>query len=85
MAKKKPGLTGRRKARKAQERTEKTAKLGSGKRFAAVEKSVAKGLKKSSIRPGQTREEAAEGIAAAIGRKKFGKGKFQKLAAKGRK
>ncbi len=85
MGKKRVGLKERRKLRKAQEKTEKTTKLGTGKRFAAVEKSVAKGLKASSIRAGQTREEAAAGIAAAAGRKKFGKSRFQKLAAKGRK
>ena len=50
------------------------AKLGSGARFAKLESSIAK---KGGVRnPGA--------VAAAIGRKKFGKAKFQKLAAKGK-
>ena len=52
----------------------KKPKLGSGKRFAALKASLAK-------KPGITDPGA---LAAAIGRKKFGKKKFQKLAAKGR-
>ena len=48
-------------------------KLGSGARFKAVEKSAAKS---------GARDPAA--VAAAVGRKKYGKAKFQKLAAKGR-
>lgn len=49
-------------------------KLGSGGRFAQLKsKLAAKGAKN----PG--------GLAAAIGRKKYGKKKFQKLAAKGKK
>jgi len=50
------------------------AKLGSGKRFAALESKLAK-------QPGVTNPAA---LAAAIGRKKYGKKKFQKLAAKGK-
>jgi len=50
-------------------------KLGSGKRFAALEKKIAA--------RGGVRDPGA--VAAAIGRKKYGKKKFQKLAAKGRK
>ena len=51
------------------------AKLGSGKRFAALKKSI---TKKGGVRdPGA--------VAASIGRKKYGKKRFQALAAKGRK
>ena len=52
----------------------KKPKLGSGARFAKLESSIAS---KDNVRnPGA--------VAAAIGRKKFGKAKFQKLAAKGK-
>ena len=49
------------------------AKLGSGARFKALKKSIAS--------KGEVRDPGA--VAAAIGRKKYGKAKFQKLAAKG--
>lgn len=49
------------------------AKLGSGQRFKALEKK----LERKGVRdPGA--------LAASIGRKKFGKKKFQALAAKGK-
>lgn len=49
------------------------AKLGSGARFKALSKKLAKkGVKDPKA------------LAAAIGRKKFGKKRFQKLAAKGK-
>ena len=48
-------------------------KLGSGKRFQALENKLEK---KGAKSPGA--------LAAYIGRKKYGKGKFQSLAAKGR-
>ena len=64
----------RKRLRKRQQKVQKTAKLGSGARFAAV---------KASAKAGGARDPGA--VAAAIGRKKFGKKKFQKLAAKGRK
>jgi hypothetical protein len=48
-------------------------KLGSGKRFASLKKKLAK---KGVEDPGA--------LAASIGRKKFGKGRFQKLAARAR-
>lgn len=49
-------------------------KLGSGKRF----KDLSSKLKKQGVKnPG--------GLAASIGRKKYGKKKFQKMAAAGRK
>lgn len=44
------------------------AKLGSGRRFKALEKKV-----------------GSPALAAAIGRKKYGKEKFQQLALKGKK
>lgn len=50
----------------------KKPKLGTGKRFAALTKSLA--VKKA---------EDPAALAAYIGRKKFGKKKFKKLAAKG--
>lgn len=49
-------------------------KLGSGKRFAALKGNLAT---KGAKNPGA--------LAAYIGRKKYGKKKFQKLAAKGKK
>lgn len=49
-------------------------KLGSGKRFDRLESSVAK--------KGNVRDPGA--VAAAIGRDKYGKGKFQRLGARGR-
>lgn len=50
------------------------AKLGSGKRFAALKAKLARRGVRS---PG--------GLAASIGRKKYGKKRFQKLASRGRK
>jgi hypothetical protein len=47
-------------------------KLGSGARFKKVAKSAGGGKKGAAV-------------AASIGRKKFGKAKFQAMAAKGRK
>ena len=49
--------------------------LGTGKRFAAVERSVAKSGKVSN----------PAAVAAAIGRKKYGPAKFAALSAKGRR
>lgn len=51
------------------------AKLGSGARFKALASSIAK---KGGVRN-------PKAVAAAIGRKKYGKAKFQRLAAAGRK
>ena len=51
----------------------KMPKLGSGARFKALEKKIAA--------KGDVRDPGA--VAAAIGRKKYGKAKFQKLAKKG--
>ena len=51
----------------------KSMKLGGGGRFAKLEKSL----------KGKVSDPAA--VAASIGRKKYGKAKFQKMAAKGRK
>jgi hypothetical protein len=55
--------------------TTKKAKLGSGKRF----KSLVKKIKKK----GNISDPAA--LAAYIGRKKYGKKRFQQMATKGRK
>lgn len=52
----------------------KKAKLGSGKRF----KSLSKSLAKKGVRD-------SDALAASIGRKKFGKKKMAKMAAAGRK
>lgn len=54
----------------------KKPKLGSGERFKALSSKIQKAGKS---------EDAAKAIAAAIGRKKYGKSKFQKMAAAGRK
>ena len=55
---------------------EKKPPLGTGERFDALVKSMTdKGMP----------EERAKRIAAAVGRKKYGKAKFQKMAAKGKK
>lgn len=64
----------RKKLAAKQKKTQKTAKLGSGARFKALEKSIAAGGAKN---PGA--------VAAAIGRKKFGAKKLGKLSARGRK
>lgn len=52
------------------------AKLGSGARFKALTEKIKKQGKS---------EESAKAIAAAVGRKKYGKEKFQAMAAKGKK
>jgi hypothetical protein len=70
----KASLGKRRAARKGYEKAVKTSKPGEGKRFAALAKSAA---------AGGARNPAA--VAAAIGRKKYGKKKFARMAAKGRK
>jgi len=50
-------------------------KLGSGKRFSNLKKQLSR----------QKGIEHPEALAASIGRKKYGKKKFQKIAAKGKK
>lgn len=70
----KASLSTRRKLRKEQKRVQKTAKLGSGARFKAVVKSAKAGGAKNP-----------EAVAAAVGRKKLGKTRFQSLAKKGKK
>ena len=67
-------LKTRRAARKAQKVVQKTATLGSGKRFKAVERAAKAG---GARNPGA--------VAAAVGRKKFGPKKFAKLSATGRR
>lgn len=54
----------------------KMPKLGSGERFKALSSKIQKAGKS---------KDAADAIAASIGRKKWGKKKFQKLATKGKK
>jgi len=54
----------------------KKPKLGSGKRFKALTSKLEKSGKSAK---------SAAAIAASIGRKKYGKKKFAKLASKGRK
>jgi len=61
----------------AKRKKKKKPKLGSGKRFENVSKSI----QKSSGKP----KKVADAIAASIGRKKYGKRKFASLSAKGRK
>lgn len=53
-------------------------KLGSGKRFSKLKGSLAR-------RRGKGKVSSPGGLAAYIGRKKYGKARFQKMAAKGRK
>lgn len=60
--------------RAKQKKVQKTSKLGSGKRFAALEASIAAGGAKNPA-----------AVAAAIGRKKYGAKKMTKMAVKGRK
>lgn len=56
----------------------KKPKLGSGKRFSKLKRSFA-------ARRGKKKVSSPGGLAAYIGRKKYGKKRFQKLASKGRK
>jgi hypothetical protein len=71
---KKAPLATRVATRKKAEKVEKTAKLGSGARFKAVEASAkASGAKNPAA------------VAAAIGRKKYGAKKMESMAQKGKK
>ena len=72
--KKASSVAKRKTARKAYEKVAKTSKPGSGKRFAALEKSIA---------ASGASDPAA--VAASIGRKKYGAKKFAKMSATGRK
>jgi hypothetical protein len=68
--------TTRSNARKAYEKVKKTSKLGSGKRFSALQKSIqSEGYSKK----------AAGAIAASAGRKAHGKKKMAQLSRMGRK
>lgn len=69
----KASLERRRQLRKRQEKVQKQAKLGGGERFKAVE---------ASAKASGAENPAA--VAAAIGRKKYGKKRFQKMAAAGK-
>ena len=66
-------LPQRRAARKHAEKTEKTAKLGSGARFKAIERSAKLGGAKNPA-----------GVAAAVAAKKYGSKKLHAMAGKGR-
>jgi hypothetical protein len=55
------------------------AKLGTGSRF----KSLVKNIKKGARHVGRKKIYDPKAVAAAIGRKKYGKAKFQKMAAAG--
>ncbi len=72
----KTSVTKRKNARKVYEKVKKTSKVGSGKRFGALTKSIEAQGKSP---------ESAKRIAAAIGRKKYGAKKMTKMAVKGRK
>lgn len=68
------------------------AKLGTGERFAALVSKLRKrkpkttrGRKAAASRPGGGKVKNPRALAAWIGRRKYGKGRFQKLAAAGRK
>jgi len=69
------------------------AKLGTGSRFAALEKSIesqktaktARGKKMASALPGGGKIRDPAALAAAIGRKKYGTERMAKLSAAGRK
>jgi len=72
--KERPGITKRRRARQAYERTVKTSKPGEGKRFEALAKAAA-----------ASGAENPEAVAAAAGRKKYGKQRMAQMAAAGRR
>lgn len=70
----KESLPKRREARENAEKTEKSTKLGTGKRFKAIEESAkASGAKNPAA------------VAAASGRKKYGNAKMAKLSVAGKK
>ncbi len=60
----------------------KSMKPGGGGRFQKAVKDIKKNVK---TRPRQTKQEAAEAIAAAAGRKKYGNKKMANWSAAGRK
>lgn len=59
-------------------------KLGGGGRFKKVVASVAKGYEKKGM-PAKKAKAIGGAVAAKIGREKYGKGQFQKLAKLGKK
>ena len=71
---KKASLAKRRSTRKAYQKAAKKYRPGEGGRFKALTEAVKAGGAK-----------VPEAVAAAIGRKKYGKKKFQRMAAKGRR
>ncbi len=60
---------------------EELAKLGSGARFKALEKDI----EKEGRKKGHKKVRDAAAIAAAVGRKRWGKARFQKMAAAGKR
>ena len=70
----------------------KKAKLGTGKRFEALEKSIEtkkvgkteRGKKMAAAKPGGGKIKDPGALAAAIGRKKYGAEKMAKMAGAGR-
>ena len=66
---------GKKSGKKSSKKSAKKPKLGTGARFAALTKKLSK--KKGIYNPA--------GLAAAIGRKKYGKKRMASMAAKGRK
>lgn len=70
----KAGPARRRVLRRHQRQVQRTALLGSGRRFEAVARSAAAGGARDP-----------EAVAAAIGRKKYGKANMARLAAAGRR
>lgn len=68
------------------------AKVGTGKRFAALEKSIkekkvgktARGKKMAEAKPGGGKIEDPAALAAVIGREKYGAKKMAAMAGKGR-
>lgn len=76
-----------RRLREAYERARRESPPGAGGRFRALASSVADYYRRhpEKLRPGQTPEEAGKGVAAFIGRKKYGKAQMTKWSVAGRK
>lgn len=62
----------------------KKPKLGSGKRFEALAEKVEKSYEKKGMSKAKA-EKVGGAVAAAVGRKKYGKEAMSKMAAKGKK
>lgn len=66
----------------ARRKRRKKPRLGSGKRFRKLVKKFKKGRRRKGKRKGI---KSPRGLAAYIGRKKYGKRRFQKMAARGKR